>query len=73
VEERPSCGILLGEASHMPQAILFLEEEWKEDFPKPTTNSKAHGEKSMSSSPYNNAKNFFHHYKLSGHWEEKCW
>jgi hypothetical protein len=28
---------------HKPN--LLLEEEWKEDFPNPTTNSKAHGEK----------------------------
>jgi hypothetical protein len=27
----------------------------------------------MSSSPYSNTKKFFHHCKLSGHWEEKCW
>lgn len=46
-EERPLCGILLGEASYVPQARLLC--------------------------PYNNAKNFFHHYNLSGHWKTKCW
>jgi hypothetical protein len=29
--------------------------------------------RSMSSSPYYNAKKFFHHCNLSGHWEAKCW
>jgi len=37
--------MLLGEASHMLQARLFLEEECEEDFPKPTMNPKARGEK----------------------------
>jgi hypothetical protein len=35
----------MGEASHMPQAKLFSKEEWQEDFPNPTTNSEAQGEK----------------------------
>jgi hypothetical protein len=29
--------------------------------------------RSMSRNPYCNSKNFFHHYNLSGHWEEKGW
>jgi hypothetical protein len=40
-EERPLGGILLGEASNMPQARLFSEEECQEDFPKPIVNSNA--------------------------------
>jgi hypothetical protein len=28
---------------------------------------------SMLSSPYNIANKFCHHYRLSGHWEVKCW
>jgi hypothetical protein len=28
--------------------------------------------KSMSRSPYRSNKNIFHHFNLSGHWEEKC-
>jgi hypothetical protein len=43
--ERPSCGILIGEESHIPCVRLDLKEEWKEDFPKPTLNSKARKEK----------------------------
>jgi len=42
--ERPSCGILIGEESHIPCVRLDLEE-WKEDFPKPTLNLKAWEEK----------------------------
>lgn len=31
----------MGEANHVPKTGFFLEEEWKESFPKPKTNSEA--------------------------------
>jgi hypothetical protein len=52
---------------------IISEEEWKEDFSNPTTNSEAHGRKGLSQAVHTNNKNFFHHCKLSGHWEAKCW
>jgi hypothetical protein len=57
----------------MPQDRFISEEEWKEDFSNPTMKTKAHGEESMSGSPCSNNMKFFHHCKLSGHWEVKCW
>jgi hypothetical protein len=42
---------LLGEASHMPQARLFSEEEWQKDFPNQQQIQRHWKKRTMSSNP----------------------
>jgi hypothetical protein len=51
----------------------FKKNKDKNTSPVQQKNQKHKKKNIVSRSPYPNAKNFFHHCKLSGHWEENFW
>jgi hypothetical protein len=67
------CEVACWEKQFMFHELNFLHNKKDKKTYLTQKKTQRNTERSMSSNPYHSIDKNFHHYKLIGHWEEKCW